>query len=137
MPVEMHIDTRGMKDLMANLPGAVGAFLDAEAETAVTEMKLSFNTSPGGRTYYRRGVMHIASQPGFPPNIDTGTLRNSLQWFPAGNEANAREIRGVDYGLELEYGTARFGARPFIAPVLERLSRDVKDRLRAALEGAL
>lgn len=95
-------------EILRRAPGQIdealyGLALDGERDT-----KQSFGTSP--------------SPEGGPPGVDTGTLRNSI---------NVRKIRalryeirdGVEYGIHLEYGTVRMGARPFMRPMAARLAR--------------
>ena len=60
-----------------------------------------------GRTYRRRKVLHTASQPGQPPALDTGRLRNSIavtdpKW--EGWSVSAEVGTNVEYAKLLEYG---------------------------------
>jgi hypothetical protein len=116
---KIRLDTKGLQKLMQSEPEKVEKWLDAEAEHMVSDVKLSMNTSPPGRSYTRGGVTHVASQPGQPPNIDIGTLRASIRWERHG--AFTRHIMdGVDYGLKLEDGTESIAPRPFMRPAFER-----------------
>jgi phage gpG-like protein len=136
MPADFRIDFGPLEKIVRDLPDVTSDFLDAEAETMVNDVKLSFGTSPAGRSYQRAGVTHIASQPGFPPNADTGTLRAAINWQPDG--PLTRTISdGVEYGAFLEFGTVRMGARPFMGPALERLRVGFLDRLSAAVKEVL
>ena len=48
-------------------------FLEAVGDKVVDNWKESFDTSPPGRIYRRRGREHVASIEGYPPNVDTGS----------------------------------------------------------------
>ena len=95
----------------------------------VGDIVLSFGTSPPGRTYGK----HVASQPGYPPNVDVGDLSRSIKLVKKGN-LNYRIVDGVSYGAELELGTReKVEARPFIEPVfakwLTQIETEAKDGL--------
>lgn len=117
--IEFTYDFSGMRAHVATLPLKIDVLLDAAAEGIVTDIKLSFGTGPAGLEYDRgsRGV-HVASQPGYPPNVDTSALTNSMHWERAGSRE--REIMdGVEYGIDLEDGTERIAPRPFMRPVFD------------------
>src|SRR5690606_36820661 len=76
------VDMTGIERLLARTPDKVEEFLDWMAESIVTDITLSFGTSPPGETYTRGGVTHVASQPGYPPNVDIGDLKASISWEP-------------------------------------------------------
>lgn len=117
--IEFTYDFSGMRAHLAALPFKIDVLLDAAAESIVTDIKLEFDTGPDGLEYDRgsRGV-HIASQPGYPPNIDTGALTNSMHWERSG--IREREIMdGVEYGIYLEDGTEWIAPRPFMGPVFD------------------
>ncbi len=113
------LDTKGLQKLMQSEPEKVAKWLDAEAEHMVSDIKLSMNTSPPGRSYTRGGVTHVASQPGHPPNVDIGTLRASIRWERQG-QFTRHIMDGVTYGLYLEDGTESIAPRPFMRPAFER-----------------
>jgi hypothetical protein len=104
---------------MREYPGKVNTWLDGFAENMVTEIKLSFGTSP--------------SPPGGPPGVDTGALRASITWENTG--PFERTISdGVEYGVELEDGTERNGGpRPFMRPVFDRANQRIEGDARAKL----
>lgn len=126
---EWEIDTSGMDRITRDMPEQLEVFLDAEIESIQTDVKLSMGTSPGGRSYSRGIKVHVASQPGYPPNVDTGTLRASLHW-----ERTKEFVRdlmdGVNYGIMLELGTTRMEPRPFLGPAFERVAQHIGRRLR-------
>lgn len=126
------IDTTIMDKVLAEEPQKVGRWLSRLAESIVTDVKLSMNTSPPGESYTRGNVTHVASQPGYPPNVDIGTLRASIKWENTG--PHERTISdGVEYGVWLEDGTESMAPRPFMGPAFERArqtyEQDAKDYL--------
>lgn len=118
------LDIKGLQQLKRTEPEKVARWLDSKAEGLVTDIKLSFNTSPPGRTYTRGGVSHTASQEGYPPNVDIGTLRASMRWEPDG-QFTRKIMDGVTYGIHLEDGTERIAPRPFVQPAFKRLEKTI------------
>ena len=99
-------------------------WLRAVGQEMLNDVKLSFGTSPAGETYVRRSVAHVASQAGYPPNVDTGALRASMRVEEVG-ELYYRLQDGVKYGYWLEIGTPRMRKRPFVVPVVEKWRSDL------------
>jgi hypothetical protein len=131
-----NLDARKLQALIRDLPQLKARLLDAAAEAIVTDVKTSFNTSPPGREYQRRTVRHVASQAGFPPNVDTGTLRASIRAVRQGD--NVRWIMdGVEYGVILELGSSRMVARPFMSPAFRRFRERWPQFVRDFYEGAI
>jgi len=118
MASEIRLDTRMLDALIASLPGNLDEWLAGEAQEIVNDVVLSFNTSPAGRSYTRGSVTHVASQVGNPPNVDLETLRASIRWEKV-SHLHFQVMDGVEYGIALEDGTERMGARPFMAPAVD------------------
>lgn len=130
----IEMDLSKLRSYRADLPDKADQALRASAEDMTTEMKLSFGTGPGDKTYTRGGVTHVASAPGDPPNSDTGSLLNSLHWEGIGYLHY--EIRdGVQHGIYMELGTETIEARPFMYPVFERWRQGVFADLLARILG--
>jgi hypothetical protein len=76
---------------------------------------------------FRSVGFHVASYPGMPPAVDTGTLRNSWQAgfnspavAPYGTSAIRMRVgSGVKYAAFLERGTRRMRPRPYLRPVVD------------------
>lgn len=126
------LDTAGLRKLIQTEPQKVERWLTGFAEGMVTDVKLSMNTSPPGRTYTRGGVSHTASQPGNPPNIDIGTLINTIRQEEVG-PLTRHIVAGSDHALPLEEGTERIAPRPYMRPAFERarktIGQDARDNL--------
>ena len=115
----VKIDVSKLREIKRTLPGKFDDALRGAAEEIASDIKLSFNTGPGGRTYQRGNVSHVASQPGYPPNVDIGTLKNSIRAVRGNHQFQHFIVDGVEYGVELELGRERVKARPFFTPVME------------------
>ena len=115
----VRLNKRKLRELIVTTPDRADAMLRGAAQEILNDIVVSFNTSPAGATYVRGNVTHVASQPGYPPNVDTGTLRASMRWA---KESNLKYIihDGVAYGYYLEMGTENMEARPFVTPVFEK-----------------
>jgi hypothetical protein len=123
-----RVDKRRLTQLIRQLPGAADDALNAAAQEALAQIVLSFNTSPAGRTYVREGVEHVASAPGYPPNIDNNALGGSMRVEKTG-DLEYQVMDGVEYGVYLELGTARMAARPFVTPVIEEMRQGELGRM--------
>jgi hypothetical protein len=109
--------------LISNAPDQLDQWVRAVGEEMVGDVKMSFGTSPAGERYVRRSVTHIASQAGYPPNVDTGALRASIRVDKV-SDLHYRLHDGVKYGYWLEIGTPKMRKRPFILPVVEKWRTD-------------
>jgi hypothetical protein len=119
---DFKVDTSGIDERLLRHPQRKSLFLDALAENTLSHVEKSFNTSPDGRSYPRgQDRVHVASQPGYPPNKDSSTLANSLRWERSGTDA--RSIHGAEHGLYLEDSTEL--NRPFIGPGVREAEKDV------------
>lgn len=124
----VQLDLSGIKRIKQVSRDRAETWLDGFTEDLVSRIKLSFGTSPPGESYTRGNVTHIASVPGFPPNVDTGTLRASMRWEKTGT-LERHIMDGVEYGIYLE----DVHARPFMAPAFaeaqKRIGDDARDNL--------
>lgn len=128
-----EVDISKLEHIAAQTPGKIDTWLRGIAEEIVTDVVLSFGTSPDGRTYTRGNVTHIASQPDNPPNVDTGALRASItSERKAYNEYEVMD--GVEYGIYLEEGTEHIAPRPFMGPAFENARREIERKAREGLD---
>lgn len=130
--LKVTLDTSGIDRILAAEPQRVGRWLTGFAESIVTDIVLSLGTSPPGRSYTRGGVTHVASAPGFPPNVDIGNLKASIHQENTG-PFERTIMDGTDYGDKLEEGTTKMAARPFFRPAFDaaqqRIERDAAANL--------
>ena len=116
MTMKVVVDTSVLEALPDRTEATVSAFLDAESEQTVNDIKLSIQEVSIGRMYGG----HIASRPGDAPNIDEGVLINSYTWKHKGS--HTRVIMSDDEKAPwLEMGTENMLPRPHVGPALERL----------------
>lgn len=118
---------RRLKSLADDLDGIVGAVLfegadmiKAEAQHSITRGSVS-------------GKSHVASNPGEPPNNNTGTLKNHIVAKRSGRvEAEVRSE--APYAAALEFGTSKMAARPYIRPARDKMMPAVRERMASQLD---
>lgn len=116
---ELTINDAELRRIVGDLSGgSLDNWLGGVAQQMRNDVILQFGSGPGGRTYERGGRTHVASSPGFPPNVDTGTLRASIDVHKIAH-LHWELFDGVEYGVKLEEGVEEnnLQPRPFIAPV--------------------
>jgi hypothetical protein len=125
-------EVKGLRELEKNLQqlgiditGFVdGAVNDVALQVQSTAIKSIHEVSPG-RTVQRKrqggeGTYdHIASRPGDAPNTDTGRLASSIARQHIKGSGVAYVSTDVEYASELEFGTRRVEARPFLQPAVD------------------
>ena len=87
------------------------------------------------------GKNHAASQPGRPPNNDTGVLANNIETERLA-KLHVRVTSNAPYAAALEFGTSRMGERPYMRPaahdtreeVFRLINEAAKRGVRAALK---
>lgn len=93
---------------------ALGFLLD-------TEIKKTLSKKGTGRTYVRRGRVHVASAPGKSPVIWWGGLVGSI--YSIVTSVGSMDLLHIgtplDYGPALEFGTEDMAARPWLGITLE------------------
>ena len=115
--LEIEVDLKVLDAFMKRFNANADRALDAAAQVIVNDIVQSFGTSPPGIEY----GSHVASQPGFPPNVDTGALRGSMHW-QRGDDLERFIRDGVEYGEYLELGVG-METRPFLAPAMRRFAK--------------
>lgn len=122
LDIEFEFDARVLDALIQSSAERQSRFLRRLAASIVNDIVQSFGTSPPGRRY----GTHVASAPGYPPNVDTGALRNSMRWEEVA-PGTVYVMDGVEYGAYLELGTEKMAARPFMGPAIERARQGLAD----------
>lgn len=126
------LDKRRLQEIIRTSPGKLDKALQEMAVEIVADMQSSMGSSPPGRSYTHGNVTHVASQAGYPPNVDTGRLRASL---------HSRKVKalhyqvedGTEYGFYLEAGTSNMAARPFMRPAFEKARQKFIATIRSGL----
>jgi hypothetical protein len=122
--VKVQVVFNRLPEIQRRVPNVVDDAVQAVAREGERIVKQSMQESPAtGKTY----GSHVASSPGNPPRIDTGTLRNSINVGKV-KPQNWRVNAGTEYAAWLEFGTERMGglpfARPFMGPMADSLAED-------------
>ena len=98
---------KGTKELVVS----ISALVQSEAIKSIQR------GTKTGRVYKRGSVEHQASAPGEAPATDTGALVSSIHRVDG--ELVAAVGTGLEYGRNLEFGTKKMKARPWLFPALE------------------
>lgn len=138
----MSIKVEGEAEFKRNMDRLAKNFGREIAEAAVaggqmvrtTAIKSIQSQSPG-RTVVRyteggNPVQHIASNPGEPPNTDTGRLVGSIQV-----DVEAKDVfvgSTLEYAGALEFGTSIMQPRPWLNPALEKNRNKIRKLFRDA-----
>ena len=110
--------------------------LDDLAREPVNQMKsdIKLIKSKGQVYSSKRGGKHIASQPGFPPNEDTGNLSANIKKqvgsFGLIISSEAKSQRGFPYSVALETGTKNMEPRPYFFKAIDRFIKGLRARRR-------
>ena len=79
------------------------------------------------------GKNHVPSLPGQPPNNDTGHLADNITTARTGlTEAEVSSNAG--YSADLEFGTSKMAARPFMQPAAEKNRKKATALVMAAVK---
>lgn len=125
----VRVDKKKLERIIQQSPTWFDTALRELAIEGVNLIVLSFGSSPPGMTYGG----HVASQSGYPPNVDTGALRASIHMERKGN-MEYWIMDGVVYGYHLESGTSKMAARPFMRPAFEQLRKMFADKFKGLIK---
>lgn len=79
------------------------------------------------------GKGHVPSAPGEPPNADTHLLDRSIEATKTGR-LTAETSANAPYAVDLEVGTSKMAARPFMKPAAERIRPKANNFVAAAVK---
>lgn len=145
----MRVSVKGLKEVV-NKFTAMGGRADREAQKALEAAALivrndavrSIQKGPKtGRIYVRgtskkgrrKKIMHQASAPGQAPATDTGSLASNVTFYGRPGRRPAAYVEAeMHYSRDLEYGTRKMAARPFMRPALQRNKAKVIELVRQA-----
>lgn len=131
--LDVKIRRNDLPKVLRESPRRADQAIEALAREGERYSKALMNTSSPGKTYTRASGTHTASRPGFPPNIDTGTLVNSIHVEPAGMLRRLL-ADGTEYGVFLEFGATNLAPRPFFGPTVLWLQDEAPRIFRGLLE---
>ena len=95
------------------------------ANSLAKEMKKRIRSgAKSGKTYGN----HTSSAPGQSPANWTGELVNSISAISEGK--NSKVIVNANYAEFLELGTSKMRPRPFIVPSIQKVKKDLAEKLK-------
>ena len=99
-------------------------------QTVRNQVLVTLSGPRTGRTYFVPDTKktYTASAPGEPPAVATGRLRQTVKTAVRGEGKSIMGFVGteLEYGAELEYGSSRVEARPWLRISFEKAMPDVK-----------
>jgi hypothetical protein len=115
--INVVVNFNDLTDILLNMESRRGRLLDDIIDDMRQDVLNSFDTSPAGRTYYRRGGrIHVASQPYYPPNTDYWELYESFKIVNRSNRIRYL-VNTSKHALIMEFGGENVIMRPYIRPV--------------------
>mgnify|MGYP001027103809 CR=1 FL=1 len=82
------------------------------------------------------GPDHVPSKPGEPPNADTGRLHGAIDVVRR-DELTAEVVSVAPYAVDLEFGTSRVAARPYLRPATAKRRAEAVELIRRAARRGL
>lgn len=82
------------------------------------------------------GKNHVASLPGEPPNNDTGVLANNIEATQV-EPLRSQVTSSAPYAVELELGTSKMAARPYMEPAAQRERPQIVENVVKAVNKVL
>lgn len=110
----------------SDLERTVGKALFAGGERIQVEAQISITSGAVS------GKNHKPSKPGEAPNADTHYLANNVETQQV-SPLVVRVTSEAEYSTELELGTSKMAARPFLRPAKEAMRAEVNDLIADAL----
>lgn len=111
--------------LAAAIKRDVAKEMYAAGDIVATEAHISITTGSVS------GKKHVASQPGEAPNADTQVLNRGIHVEQVA-PLHVKIVSTAPYSVDLEYGTSKMAARPFMAPAADKSRDKVERKLRGA-----
>lgn len=122
--------------------GKACALIQRDAQESMRDTQIDTT-----KTYYtyNKSKAHHPSAEGFPPAVDTGTLRRSITYRVDETKLEGEVgsvITNPPYGAYLELGTTRDGRqlirpRPWLQPAIDRNLDKIKDMFGDAIKVAI
>lgn len=106
--MRVNVDVSALRRLQQVTPQRAGAIVRKMAMDCQAEIVNNFSPNK-------------PSAPGDPPGVDTGNLKNSIVAVKGETTFTYLVQVGAEYGADLEYGTSKMAARPFVLPAVERV----------------
>lgn len=142
--MKAQVQVTGAEEVERTLAALAKKYSQAVADAALaggqlvrTEAIASIQKQSAGKTVIREReggetYEHTVSKPGDAPNSDSGHLVRNIH--VDGDGKDIKVGTPLDYGRDLETGTARMAARPWLRPALEKRREQIKNLFRAAVK---
>lgn len=116
----------------------VGAVQESTLLVHATAVKLIQSNADGTPEirYKPKRIVNV-SNPGEPPNTDKGRLAQSIKFDFKEKGLIGRIGTNLKYGRDLEFGTKKMRARPWLSAAIKIVSKDIADIFKRALKGAV
>lgn len=141
---------KGMKSVQKKIDGLHAEVLSAQTEAVAVSTLLIhgeavklIQQNSGGHPEIRYGAkgksgssskrVVMVSNPGSPPNTDTGRLVQSIKFDFQKQGLVGRVGSNLKYAAWLEFGTKIMEARPWLSTAIENTSRQVAEIFRKAV----
>lgn len=115
-----RLTSREMNDEIYKALYAAGNRIEVTAELSITAGSVS-------------GANHVASAPGEAPNADTRLLDTSIETTGSRPDMKVKVTSNAPYSADLELGTSKMAARPFMAPATRKERRAAVELVRKAV----
>lgn len=102
-------------------------------EEAVRSIQQNNDGKPAIRYDPKRTV--AVSNPGDPPNTDTGRLVQSIKFDFLKNGLIGRVGSNLKYAAFLEFGTKDMEARPWLSSAVQTVSKDIGEIFQRSIKG--
>lgn len=117
--------------------GKACALIQRDAQESMRDTQIDTT-----KTYYthNKTKAHHPSVAGFPPAVDTGTLRRSITYQVDETKLEGEVgsvITNPPYGAYLELGTSRMKPRKWLQPAIDRNLDKIKDMFGDAVKVAI
>ena len=84
----------------------------------------------------RKAALDIQAQAQQRAPVDTGALRNSIQARKDASRPFAWEVAvGAEYGANVEYGTTKQAAQPYLTPAVDIVRPQLQAILKEMMDG--
>jgi len=95
------------------------------------------NTDGIGEIRFNPKRVVNVSNPGDPPNTDTGRLVQSIKFDFKDQGLTGRVGTNLNYGAWLEFGTEHTAARPWLAPAIAEASKEIGEIFASEVQNAI
>lgn len=103
------------------------------------EVRLSIGKKGSYKEYFKRGRKRMSSQPGSPPAAERGgdlepSIYSKVTSKPNQNPAVAEFGSTAEFARDLEFGTNKIQARPFMLPARQKVASVAQEKVARHLQ---